>query len=383
MILFYYNNSNKNKEQNYDFSHCSPTVNSLFLIYQSLFDKFEFNLQSVMNDLNKNQNSVNQSKIYELLEIFPHLTFDQMYNIYVNISNCNYDTCLELLLNNSLELDILDNSNSTIDNNKQNHFNKKTLQQVMDSITDEQFIKDIHSSAVRNNKNDKNKNGSDSGDNNSKNQYFNNLIYNSSLLYELEKEYLIQLKEKKFHQDEYELLLINNGNLNSLLLLEENNNKNSNSNSDMILNKDIVNNEETEEERTEKELLKKKIAKEQLEVKKKLIELKLAKNVTFYCKEEYQLLQNYNIKENDNFKIYNCPITNIFDIQSAEYIHPRLVESQFYRILTETNGYNYNYYDNNNKNKKNIMNTVIKSVEYVVNPKLLKRFEQKKKELAK
>jgi hypothetical protein len=113
-----------------------------------------------------------------------------------------------------------------------------------------------------------------------------------------------------------------------------------------------------------------KIAFEAKLIEKRMRDEKLRRNNKFYCKGEREALLKYaGSKENEIIR-YKLTRSNIFDADGEE-IHFRVIESQ----LCSRDGSAYNYYGN--------QGLEIDSVEYIANPMLLQRFEQKRLEFAK
>ncbi|KAG2379154.1 hypothetical protein C9374_007792 [Naegleria lovaniensis] len=115
-------------------------------------------------------------------------------------------------------------------------------------------------------------------------------------------------------------------------------------------------------------------------VEKRLLEEKKHRNVRFYCRGELNYLQQWNtvFSSGDNKKPsnleelrkYSLRPTNVFDLE-GEQIHYRFCESQFHRMGASP-AYASSY-----------PTAYISEVEYVVNPNIMNRFNNCKKELAK
>jgi hypothetical protein len=97
-------------------------------------------------------------------------------------------------------------------------------------------------------------------------------------------------------------------------------------------------------------------------IEKKLREEKLARNTKFYCDGELEAIQK------GQFKRYKLLPINTFDCD-AEQIHYRFVESTFHRLMMNGGGGQYTY--------------KVSEVDYIVNPNLMKSFNQCKIDLAK
>ncbi len=96
-------------------------------------------------------------------------------------------------------------------------------------------------------------------------------------------------------------------------------------------------------------------------IEKRLREEKLARNTKFYCDGEVEALQN------QKFKRYKLLPSSVFDCD-AEQIHYRFVESTFHRLMMNGGGGQYHY--------------KVSEVDYIVNPELMKKFNQRKIDLA-
>ncbi|KAF0973394.1 hypothetical protein FDP41_008098 [Naegleria fowleri] len=134
-----------------------------------------------------------------------------------------------------------------------------------------------------------------------------------------------------------------------------------------------------DEDEWELEHKRKIIEQERKLVEKRLLEEKKHRNVRFYCKGELEYLQQWNAvfssgeKKPSNLeelRKYSLRPTNVFDLE-GEQIHYRFCESQFHR-LGASPAYASSY-----------PTAYISEVEYVVNPNIMNRFNNCKKELAK
>jgi hypothetical protein len=116
--------------------------------------------------------------------------------------------------------------------------------------------------------------------------------------------------------------------------------------------------EDAEEEQKQ---LSEKIKNERRLIEKRQQEERMSLNVKFYVKGELEVLNNYLRNKVNNIHRVKLTASHTFDCL-AEEIHFRIAESQFVRSNTPVN---------------------IDFVEYIVNPKTVFEFQQKKEELAK
>ncbi len=109
------------------------------------------------------------------------------------------------------------------------------------------------------------------------------------------------------------------------------------------------------------------LEKEVILLTKRMNEDNQRRNNRFYCPGEKEAIEEYEKSKKNNILTFSCAFTRNFDAD-ADQIHYRVVKSMFERMSLI---YNYNYGINS-----------IKSVDYIVNPMLIKRFEDKRREFA-
>ncbi|KAL9641536.1 hypothetical protein ABK040_013457 [Willaertia magna] len=344
----------------------SPRIVGLFTFYhQFLLEELnnkelneynkELNKDLTNKELNslKNSNEVLQEnyseEILQLIEMFPHLDVLQIVNIYKTIANEQLNMAIELLINIDQQ-DIQQQSTlqqSLQQTLQQNH----TLQPNNNLLQQEQEI--IHYN------------------NNDNNIYNNNLNIEMSIIPKLLK---VTIPEMDIHISELEIEFLTNYNMKNSIKEELGILDEEEENSQNALQNSLQNNKPVEEmDSQELELhLQWKAKLEILQKERKLMQIKILeekrkRNVKFYCKEELEHLCNF--KNSNIVKRYLFNFKNHFEM-NAEDIHFRIVESQFYRTsATFSAGYGNNYF--------------IESVEYLVNPLTIKKFNECKLKLAK
>ncbi len=140
-------------------------------------------------------------------------------------------------------------------------------------------------------------------------------------------------------------------------------------NETLMADKDSSIDDESQHTQEEEDHFHKTIIKEREWIEKQAREAKKNKNVKFYCDGELELINHYLLTGENEIKRYPFLPTRVFDCD-AEHIHFRIPESAFHR-QGSVSAFGGQY------------QCKIESVEYIVNPKLIQDFQQKRIDLAK